>query len=124
MPSARTKIGTGGESIAASYLESHGMSVVARNIRSRFGEVDLVADDGETLVFVEVKTRRSTAYGTVEESVTARKRARLGKTAALYLQRHGLERRPWRVDLVAIALQGSGPASINHVRGIDVGDVG
>lgn len=61
------------------------MSVVARNVRSRFGEVDLVADDGDTLVFVEVRTRRSTAYATAEESAMPRKRARLGKTAALYL---------------------------------------
>jgi putative endonuclease len=105
MPSACTRIGTGGESIAASYLESHGMSVVARNVRSRFGEVDLVADGGGTLVFGEVKTRCSTAYGMAEDSVTPCKRARLGKTAALYLQRHGLERHPWRVDLVAIAPQ-------------------
>ena len=75
-------------------------------------------------MFVEVKTRRSTAYGMAEESVTPCKWARLGKTAARYLQRHGLGRRRWRVHLVAIALQMSGPATIDHVRGIDVGDMG
>ncbi len=85
MPSARTRIGTGDEWIAASYLESHGMRVVARNARLLFGEVDLVAEDGDTLVFVEVKTRRSTAYATAEESAMPSKHARVGKTAELYL---------------------------------------
>ena len=118
MPSPRARLGAQGEAIAVAHLESLGFSLTARNYRTRYGEVDLVARDRETLVFVEVRTRRGTAYGTPEESVTARKRERLAKTAALYLQEHGLEHQPWRVDLVAITLSREGPALINHLPSI------
>ncbi len=117
MPSGRSNLGTRGEALAAAHLEGLGMCIAARNYRSRYGEVDLIAQEGGTLVFVEVKTRRGTSYGTPEESVTPRKLDRLAKTAALYLQANGLEQRPWRVDLLAIKLGKDGP-SINHVRSI------
>ena len=117
MPSARSNLGTRGEALAAAHLEGLGMCIAARNYRTRYGEVDLVAHEGDTLVFVEVKTRRSNAYGAPEESITPRKLDRLAKTAALYLQEHGLEQRAWRVDLLAIMLGKDGP-SINHVRSI------
>ncbi|MCH8199591.1 MAG: YraN family protein [Chloroflexi bacterium] len=123
MPSARSNLGTRGEALAADYLERLGMCIAARNYRSRYGEVDLVAHDGDTLVFVEVKTRRTNSYGTPEESITPRKLDRLAKTAARYLQEHGLEQRPWRVDLVAIKLGKDGP-TINHVRSIVERDPG
>ena len=94
------------------------MRVTGRNFHSRYGEVDLIAEEGETLVFVEVKARRATDYGTPEESVTPRKRERLTKTAQTYLQEHGLEQRDWRIDVVAITLRRDGPAAINHLRGV------
>ena len=93
------------------------MGSAARNYRTRYGEVDLIAHEGDTVVFVEVKTRRGSAYGTPEESITPRKLDHLAKTAVLYLQANGLEQRPWRVDLIAIKLGRDGP-SINHVRSI------
>ena len=117
MPSARSKLGTRGEALAAAHLEALGMCIAGRNYRTRYGEVDLIAQEGDTLVFVEVKTRRGSSYGTPEESVTPRKLDRLAKTAALYLQEHGLEQSAWRVDLLAIKLGKDGP-SINHVRSI------
>ena len=117
MPSARSNLGTQGEALAAAHLEGLGMRIVGRNYRSRYGEVDLVAREGETLVFVEVKTRRGDSYGTPEESVTPRKLDRLAKTAARYLQQHGLDQSAWRVDLIAIKLGKDGP-TINHVRSI------
>jgi putative endonuclease len=65
---------------------------------------------------VEVRTKRSTAYGTPEESLTQRKQARLVKTAEEYLAQHGRAGSSWRVDLVAITLQPDGPAQITHVE--------
>jgi len=116
MPSGRSRLGAQGERIATAHLEARGFSIEARNYRTRFGEVDLVARDGEETVFVEVKTRRSRAFGPPEESVTPRKRARIVRAASQYLAERGLAEQPWRVDVVAITLRENGPAEINHVR--------
>ena len=94
------------------------MRIVERNFRTRYGEVDLVAEDGAAVVFVEVKTRRGSAYGSPEESVTPKKRARLVTTAETYLQEHGMEQRHWRLDVVGIVLRANGPAEINHLRAV------
>ena len=116
MPSPRSKLGTQGERIAASHLESLGLVVEGRNYRTRFGEIDLVAREGEDTVFVEVRTKRSTAYGTPEESLTPRKQARLIHAAEEYLAERGLAGASWRIDLVAITLQPDGPAHISHIE--------
>ena len=116
MPSPRSKLGAQGERIAAAHLESLGLVIEMRNYRTRFGEIDLVARDGEETVFVEVRTKRSAAYGTPEESLTRRKQARLVKAAQGYLAEHGRANAPWRVDLVAITLQSDGPAHIAHIE--------
>ena len=116
MPSGRSKLGTQGERIAEAHLESLGMAIETRNYRTRFGEVDLIARDGAEIVFVEVRTRRSAAYGTPEESLTPRKQARLVKAAQGYLIEHGQENSSWRVDFVAITLQPDGPAHIAHIE--------
>ena len=92
---------------------------MARNVRSRYGEVDLVARDGDTTVFVEVRTRRSRAFGTPEESVTSSKRRRLVLTAQQYLQDHGLGEQSWRVDVISIFLSREAPG-ILHLPGIPV----
>ena len=118
MPSPRSKLGAQGESIGAAHLEARGLRIVGRNYHTRYGEVDLIAEEGETLVFVEVKARRGTAYGTPEESVTPRKRERLTKTAQVYLAEHGLDQRHWRIDVVAITLRANGPATINHIQAV------
>ena len=73
------------EALAARYLEGHGLTVVARNFRTRRGEIDLIVRDGDTLVFVEVRLRRSASYGGAAESITAAKRARLVAAAQFYL---------------------------------------
>ncbi|MDA0799282.1 MAG: YraN family protein [Chloroflexi bacterium] len=118
MPSSKSKLGTQGESIAAAHLEAQGMRIIDRNFHTRYGEVDLIAEEGDAIVFVEVKTRRSAAYGTPEESVTPRKRERLLLTAQTYLQQHELDQRTWRIDVVAIRLQANGPANINHIQAV------
>lgn len=93
--------------------------MVATNFRSRWGEVDIVAQRGEELIFVEVKTRRGAAFGTPEESVTATKSRRLVATAQHYLASNGLEQRQWRIDLVSIQLDLAGKLlELNHLENV------
>ena len=80
------------------------MRLVARNFRSRFGEVDLVALAGDTLVFVEVRARRSTAFGTQAETVDYAKARRLTLTCQAFLQRTRLPWRDWRIDVAEVSL--------------------
>lgn len=93
--------GSGPERLAAAHLERHGLRVVARNYRCRFGEIDLVAEGPAGLVFVEVRARRSEDYGGAAHSITAAKRERLLAAARHYLATHR-ERRPCRFDVVLV----------------------
>ncbi len=118
MPSARaTRLGLGrrGEALAARRLEAEGYRILARNYRSQAGEVDLVAQEGDCLVFVEVRTRNGDLYGTPEESVTARKQARLMRVAETYLSEHEILDVDWRIDVVAIDMAPGG-----RVRRLDI----
>ena len=94
-------LGRWGEALAAQYLREKGCRVVAANWRCRFGELDLVAEDGPYLCFVEVKLRRSAAYGQAGEAVTGRKREKLRTAAQLYLSQHPTALQP-RFDVVEI----------------------
>jgi putative endonuclease len=101
-PGWRQRLGRRGERMAARYLRRRGYRIVARNYRAAGGEIDLVAMEGETLVFVEVKLRRSTAAGTPEEAVDARKQERLQRAAAAFAARMRAAAHPLRFDIVAI----------------------
>jgi putative endonuclease len=102
---SRKNLGDSGERVAAMFLEEHGYRIVERNYRTRLGELDLVAEDGDGLAFVEVRTRRGELMGAPEESLTPRKRVRLFAVSQLFLQAHPQYADcPWRVDLVAIEL--------------------
>ncbi len=102
---ARKNLGESGERVAALLLESRGYQILTRNYRTRTGELDLVAKDSDGLAFIEVRTRRGDDYGTPEESLTPRKRARLVALAYQYLQAHpAYADCAWRIDLVAIQL--------------------
>lgn len=103
-----TELGRWGEGIAAQALEAHGYRVVEKNWRCRTGEIDIVACDGESWVFAEVKLRSSDAFGTPEEAVTGAKQERLLTTGMMYLSEHELEDVDWRIDVVAIMLADSG----------------
>lgn len=87
MPSKHAESGAEAERLAAAFLETRGLSIVERNFRRRCGELDLIARDGSTLVFVEVRLRRNRAFGGAAASITAAKRARLVRAAGLYLGR-------------------------------------
>lgn len=106
-PVTTSQTGQAAESAACLYLEHQGLTLQARNYRSPFGEIDLIMRDRDTLVFVEVRQRRSTYFGTPAETVDTRKQARLRATAEHYLQRHPREsQKPCRFDIVAITQDG------------------
>ncbi len=96
-------IGAAAERRAADFLKRAGLTLIARNYRSPFGEIDLIMRQDEVTVFVEVRSRARTDYGTPGESVDRRKQERLRATAEYYLQRDAeASNRPCRFDIVAI----------------------
>lgn len=103
-----TETGRYGEDIAVQALRAHGYQIIDQNWRCWIGEVDVVAREGEEWVFVEVKTRQGTAYGTPEEAVTGSKQSKLLRLGAAYLAEHNCGDAPWRVDVVAIDLGQTG----------------
>jgi putative endonuclease len=105
---ARQGLGRTGERLAADVLIQQGYRILERNFRCRYGEIDLVAEDEHDLVFVEVKTRRGTAYGLPEEAITLRKQQKLLEVANYYLSLHSCSERSWRVDVVAVQLSVGG----------------
>jgi putative endonuclease len=105
MTAARQRLGAWGEAEAARYLEGRGCEIVARNWRTVGGELDLIVRQGEVLVFVEVKTRRSTAFGLPEAGVSWRKRQHLLLAARTYLAQEQPDfRGDWRIDVIALLL--------------------
>jgi putative endonuclease len=109
--------GAEAEALAAEYLHSRGLAIVKRNYRCRGGEIDLIARDGTTLVFVEVRMRSSSAFGGARASITAAKRRRLKFAAGLFLS--GLAREPpCRFD--AVLLDGLDVARIEWLVDIDM----
>ncbi len=114
----RQAVGVHGENVAAEYVQRQGMEVVARNWRCRWGEIDLVARDAETMVFCEVKTRRSTAYGTPLEAVTPQKAARLRRLAGLFLAEHDVSAVMVRIDVIGVLVPSRGAAQVTHVVGV------
>jgi len=101
-------LGRTGERLAAEELMRSGYRILEHNFFCRYGEIDLVAEHKQDLVFVEVKTRRGNAYGLPEEAVTVRKQHKLIQTAAFYLDLHGCADRSWRIDVVAVQLSTGG----------------
>jgi putative endonuclease len=108
MTRTRQSLGRRGEQLAEAKLSASGYAVVARNYRCRSGEIDLIARQGETLVFVEVRTRRGEAFGLPEASLTPRKRQHLIAAAQSYLQAKDLTDTNWRIDVVAVELSPQG----------------
>ena len=101
----KKELGAKGEEVAVSYLKSRGYRIVERNYRIRFGEIDIIAEQGDDLVFIEVKTRSGTLFGSPFESVTKQKQKQLSKVALEYINKQGFHNRPARFDVVGIELQ-------------------
>lgn len=114
----RAAVGRYGEDVAVRYLEDLGLRVVARNWRCRAGELDIIAVDGDCLVFCEVKTRRSATFGPPQAAVTTAKLARLRKLAGLWLDQQEAAWPAIRLDVVAVTRGVSGPATIEHLPGV------
>jgi putative endonuclease len=102
MPTPRQALARWGEDLAEKYLAQKGYTLLAKNARTPYGEIDLVVQQGPITVFVEVKTRTSTAYGLPEEAVTTAKQAHLLASAEAYLQNHPTLEGDWRIDVIAI----------------------
>jgi putative endonuclease len=104
----RISTGKRGEELAATYLAEAGYRIIEHNYRCLFGEIDIVAEDGETLVFVEVKSRRSDAYGDPQLAVGHQKQKKISRVAMHYLEEKRLCHRPARFDVVAVKLLHTG----------------
>ena len=109
-PSSRQKLGARGEQLAAQALVAAGYRIIRSDVRAKSGQVDILAEEAGDLVFVEVKTRRTTTYGTPAEAVTPAKQRHLIAAAQEYLASIDALDRPWRIDVVSILLTGSTPA--------------
>lgn len=107
-------LGSWGEQIAESYLLSHGYEIMERNYRCRIGELDLIAIDGEVIVFVEVKARQTLTYGLPCESITNTKQQHIRRTAKQYVLSHSLEDWDLRIDVIEI-LRIEGKTYVHHI---------
>lgn len=106
-----------GERLAAQYLEERGYQILEHNYRLRTGEIDLIAKEGERIVFVEVKTRRTLKFGVPQAAVTLTKQKQISKLALSYLQTHDMLNVPCRFDVVAIILSSkSTPPKLEHIQ--------
>ena len=109
MKDPRKELGDHGEDLAAAALKKQGFKILERNYTTPLGEIDLVARQGKTLVIVEVKTRKSTRFGSPQEAVSAAKQTKLRRLADYYMKDKRLTDSPVRFDVVAILLADTGP---------------
>ncbi len=117
MPNHNQKIGRWGEQVAAAYLQEQDYELVDKNVRTPYGEIDLIFRRGEIVVFVEVKTRTSAGYGYPEDSITPRKQQHMFDCAEHYAQEKGLEH--WQIDAVSVeGKPNGGKPKITHFEDI------
>jgi putative endonuclease len=115
----RQNLGREGENLALSFLTNRGFRLIDRNFSTRFGEIDLIVQEGRTLVFVEVKTRWSRKYGKPEEAVTPRKIQAILATARFYNTLHKKLPEKYRIDVVAVELEKNGNLKrLRHIRNV------
>ena len=116
----RHALGKFGEDIACAELERQGYEILARRHRTRYGEIDIIAREAGTTVFVEVKTREDNTFGTGAEAVAPWKQQRLARMAIDYAARHGLLDTPCRVDVIEVTLGASEPRIEVYRNAFDV----
>jgi putative endonuclease len=115
---AKDAVGKYGEDLAARHFVGAGFRVLARNWRCPVGEIDIVARDGDTLVIAEVKTRRSTAFGSPAEAITRHKADKLRELALVWLREHPAGGSGVRFDVVSVVIPKHGAPQLEHLRGV------
>jgi len=120
MKSARRQsLGHLGESIAAAFLEKKGYTILGKNWRTPYGEIDLIAKENNVISFVEVKTRASSSLGPPEISITPRKEEHMRNAAEYFIQQHPELNNDWRIDAVTIQIQADdSPPIIDHFENV------
>lgn len=102
----RQSLGRSGEDLAAEYLVAHGYTIMEKNYRTPYGEIDLISQTGNAIVFVEVKTRASKSLGPPEISITPRKQEHMRSAADYYIQQHPEMDNDWRIDVITVQVGG------------------
>jgi putative endonuclease len=111
----KRSVGRWGERLAAQYLEQHHFTILERNVRTPYGEIDLIACKDGVTVFIEVKTRKTKSFGLPEESVNQRKQMHMLSSAQHYIQEHDELEGAWRIDVIAIRqFKDGNPPQITH----------
>jgi putative endonuclease len=111
-------LGQRGEQLATEYLKRRDYTILATNWHCKNGEIDIVAQKADTLVFVEVRTRHADNTESAFESITPRKRSRMIAAAQAYIAAHDLDNLDWRVDMVAIAIPRNGAPIIEYAEDV------
>ena len=114
--SGNLSVGERGESIAEAYLRGRGFTILEKNYRGKTGEIDIVAREGDTIVFVEVKARRNLAYGPPQLAVTRFKQRQISRTALTWLAHHRKPNAIARFDVIAILVPEHELPQIEHIR--------
>ena len=118
MSTRRQVVGRWGEDVAADYLKANGYTLLARNVRTNHGEIDILASKDGLLVFVEVKTRSSHTFAYPEDSVTRHKQVYMLSAAEDYLQAHPESGESWQFDVIAVEGTPGGKAQIEHFENV------
>ncbi len=114
------KLGKTGEDVACKYLQKEGYTIINRNFRSRFGEIDIVAlEENTILVFIEVKTRRTNTYGRPSDSVDYKKKSKLKKTIQFFNAVNNVKGMEQRFDIIEIMLKNR-KFYLNHVKACEL----
>lgn len=117
MTRANKAVGAYGERVALLYLLEQGMLLLERNWRGKAGEIDIILRDGDSLVFCEVKTRRSEIFGQPIEAIVPGKVERIRRVATQWLVEHEVLASPIRFDVLSVRPQSTGAATVEHLRG-------
>lgn len=116
MLNSRQRLGQSGEETVAGYLEKIGYTILIKNYRCKIGEIDIIARDGADLVFIEVKTRSSLAYGSPAAAVTTRKQRQITRAAQWYLAEQQLFDSPARFDVISVLRGKTNLQKIEHIN--------
>lgn len=118
----RRRFGNASEVAAARFLEGKGYKILAHQFRTRRGEIDLVAEKDDELIFVEVKARKNTRFGYPESAVRRDKIRKMAMAASRYMEENKIENKSFRLDVVAMLLRPDGGFAIEHLEGVDIGE--